>query len=404
MNCYICNNTELQVILDLGLHPPPLEFVTNESLKIKKQSKFPLKLALCEKCGLVQLEQAIDPDLMFKNYTYTSSASQPFVQHLNEFAKKVTEIFNLNEKDLVIDIASNDGTLLQGFKKFNVKTLGVEPSNIANLAKKSGIDTEQDYFNEKCAKKIESKYGKAKIITATNVFAHIHDINSVMKGIKIILDEKGVFVSESHYLRDLIEKLEYDTIYHEHVRYYGLTQLKKLFEKFNMEIFDVERISSHGGSIRVYASNKGQFDILKSVEQMLLEEEKIDLTSHQTLSKFAERVQENKIKLNKLLLEIKSSGKKIVGISAPARSSTILNFCEINSDMIDYITEVGEFKIGKLTPGTYIPVVNDEKLITDQPEFALLLSWHLKDPIMKKLKDKGYKGKFIIPLPSPEIV
>jgi len=246
--------------------------------------------------------------------------------------------------------------------------------------------------------------GKAKVITATNVFAHIHEIDSVMNGIKLLLDETGIFVSESHYLRDLIEKLEYDTIYHEHVRYYGLSQLKKLFEKYDMEIFDVERITTHGGSIRVYSGNKGQFKIANSVDQILAEEKEIKLTSFETLAKFAKRVIDNKVRLKRLLLEIKNSGKKIAGISAPARSSTILNFCEINSDIIDYITEVGEFKIGKLTPGSHIPVVSDQKLIEDQPEFALLLSWHLKDPIIKKLKEKGYKGKFIVPLPVPEII
>jgi len=225
-----------------------------------------------------------------------------------------------------------------------------------------------------------------------------------MKGIKLLLREDGAYISESQYLRDIIEKLEYDTIYHEHLRYYTVKQLVQLFEKYDMDIFDAERISAQGGSIRVYACHKGQFPITKSVQQILQDEYNSGISSLETLQDFSRRVKENKIQLQTLLSELKSQGKRIVGISAPARSSTILNYCEIGPEILDYVTEKSNLKIGKLTPGTHIKVVDDENLVRTQPDYALLLSWHLKDSIIPKIKKDGYKGKFIIPLPKVEII
>jgi len=225
-----------------------------------------------------------------------------------------------------------------------------------------------------------------------------------MKGIKLLLDEKGVFVSESHYLMDLIDKLEYDAIYHEHLRYYGLRQLSILFKKYGIEIFDVERIPTHGGSLRVYSCFKDSFIIKDSVKKLLKKEDQRKLHSILTLKIFAKAVKENKKKLRKLLLDLKSKNKQIVGVSAPARSCTILNYCEINSKILDYITEKSTLKIGKYTPGTHIPVVDDKKLIEDQPDYALLWSWHLKESIVPKLRKDGFKGEFIIPLPEPIVI
>ena len=225
-----------------------------------------------------------------------------------------------------------------------------------------------------------------------------------MNGIKILLKEDGVFVSESQYLVDIIEKLEYDTIYHEHLRYYCLKPLIQLFEKYNMEVFDCERISSHGGSIRVYASLKGKFTKSDNVKNIIDYEDKLKLSEIETYQAFAKKIYENKNKLIALLSKIKADGLNIVGISAPARSSTILNFCNINTENLEYIAEKSVLKIGKFTPGSHIPVVGDKQLVSDQPDFALLLSWHLSDSIIPKIRNDGFKGKIIIPLPEPKII
>ena len=403
MQCYICSSTSLTNFLNLGNHPPPLNFVTKERL-LDRNEAFPLQVFFCSNCGLVQLGDAVDPKIMFKEYLYTSGISTAFRTHLESFTEKLVERFSPNKDDLVIDIASNDGTLLQFFKNSGLRVLGVEPSNIADIAKENGIQTVNDFFNERVAKQILDENGQAKIITITNAFAHIKDLDSLMNGIRIILKEDGVFVSESQYLVDIIEKLEYDTIYHEHLRYYCLKPLIQLFEKYNMEVFDCERISSHGGSIRVYASLKGKFTKSDNVKNIIDYEDKLKLSEIETYQAFAKKIYENKNKLIALLSKIKADGHNIVGISAPARSSTILNFCNINSENLDYIAEKSTLKIGKFTPGSHIKVVDDNQLVIDQPDFALLLSWHLSDSIVAKIRDDGFKGKIILPLPEPKII
>ena len=403
MQCYICSSTSLTNFLNLGNHPPPLNFVTKERL-LDRNEAFPLQVFFCSNCGLVQLGDAVDPKIMFKEYLYTSGISTAFRTHLESFTEKLVERFSPNKDDLVIDIASNDGTLLQFFKNSGLRVLGVEPSNIADIAKENGIQTVNDFFNETVAKQILGTSGHAKIITITNAFAHIKDLDSLMNGIKILLKEDGVFVSESQYLVDIIEKLEYDTIYHEHLRYYCLKPLIQLFEKYNMEVFDCERISSHGGSIRVYASLKGKFTKSDNVKNIIDYEDKLKLSEIETYQAFAKKIYENKNKLIALLSKIKADGHNIVGISAPARSSTILNFCNINSENLDYIAEKSTLKIGKFTPGSHIEVVDDKQLVIDQPDFALLLSWHLSDSIVAKIRDDGFKGKIIFPLPEPKII
>ena len=403
VKCDICSGEKLTNFLNLGNHPPPLNFITKEKV-MENDETFPLEVFFCHGCGLVQLGEAVDPKIMFKEYLYTSGVSTAFRNHLELFAKKLVDRFSPNEEDLVIDIASNDGTLLQFFRNSGLRVLGIEPSNIANIAKENGIQTVNDFFNETVAKQILETNGQAKIITITNAFAHIKDLDSVMKGVKALLKEDGIFVSESQYLVDIIEKLEYDTIYHEHLRYYCLKPLIQLFEKYNMEVFDCERISSHGGSIRVYVALKEKFTKSENVQKILEHEERLKLSSIETYQEFARKIHDNKTKLISLLSKIKADGHKIVGISAPARSNTILNFCNINSGNLEYIAEKSVLKIGKFTPGSHIPVVDDKQLVSDQPDFALLLSWHLSDSIIPKIRNDGFKGKIIIPLPEPKII
>ena len=403
MNCSICSSENLAKFLDLGTHPPPLNFVTKEEFDIKDQ-RFPLQVFFCNSCGLVQSGPAVDPSLMFIDYVYSSGISTSFKVHLKSLAKHIVDRFEITPNDLVIDIACNDGTLLSFFSDNGPKILGIDPCSVSKTAKDNGAPIINDFFNEGVARDVVSSHGKAKAITTTNAFAHVNELESFINGVKLILSDDGVFVTESQYLLHILEKLEYDTMYHEHLRYYGLKQLVKLFDLHGMEVFDVELMHAQGGSIRVYASFKGKFPISDSVKKVLHNEEEKNLHSLDTWKTFARNVAENKEKLCSILSEIKSQNKNIVGISAPGRSTTVLNFCNINSDTLDYITEKSDLKIGKYTPGTHILVEDDEKLVTEQPDYGLLLSWHLADSIIPKIRKNGYKGKIIVNLPEPKIL
>ncbi|MCC6275231.1 MAG: methyltransferase domain-containing protein, partial [Leptospiraceae bacterium] len=282
--------------------------------------------------------------------------------------------------------------------------LGITPEDIGKIAIERGIPTIQDYFGKPVVDKILKENGKAKIITATNVFAHIEQVNDVIKNILELLDENGVFISESHYLYPLIKTLQYDTVYHEHLRYYSLHSLKFLLEQYGLEIFHTKNIPTHGGSIRVYASRKGKFPI-KSTVQECLNEEKSSVTDKSNLLKFRDQVVISKLELMALLLDIKKAGKKIYGISAPSRASTLINYVGIDDGILDFVLEIkGSYKIGKYIPGTMIPIEEESILFKNQPDYALLLSWHIAEELIPKLREKGFKGKFIVPLPKPIIV
>lgn len=401
--CQNCNNQELQNILFLGYLPP-----VNKLLQIgstpKEQPSYPAQLLYCSTCYLVQLGLIVDPNILFPSeYPYTSGTTKILRDNFADLYKESTKLLSLKENDLIIDIGSNDGTLLSNFKTTQ-KVLGITPEEIGKIAIKNGIPTILDYFTKSVAKKVTKKYGKAKVVTAANVFAHMEDIHGVIESIKSLLTPDGVFISESHYLLPLIKKIQYDTIYHEHMRYYSVISLKKLLEKHDFEIFHVKEIPSHGGSFRAYAAKKGLCKALPSVSQ-LLKKEKDTVTGKIAFAEFAQKTVLSKLALLAKLLSLKKQDKKIYGISAPSRASTLINYTGLDEGIIDCVLEVeGSHKIGKYIPGTLIPIENEEKLFRDQPDYALMLSWHIADELISKLKAKGFKGKFIIPLPTPKII
>jgi len=303
----------------------------------------------------------------------------------------------------VVDIGSNDGNLLINFKG-NHRVLGITPEDIGNLAIERGIPTILDYFTRDVVRNIVFGQGKAKVITATNVFAHIENINTVVEDILELLADDGVFISESHYLLSLIETLQYDTIYHEHLRYYSLHSLQYLLAKHRMEIIHAKRIPVHGGSIRVYAARKGKYSVRSSVAE-LLRGEKSTVIGKESLLEFKKKVVISKLEFHDLLLDIKKRGCHIYGISAPSRASTLVNYAGIADGIMDCVLEIkGSHKIGKYMPGTLIPILEESKLYEDMPEYALMLSWHIADELAPKIKSKGFTGDFIIPLPCPRIL
>ena len=302
---------------------------------------------------------------------------------------------------MIIDIGSNDGNLLNNFKKHH-KVLGITPEKIGKIAIKKGINTLIKYFNKDTANLVLKKFGRAKIVTATNVFAHIEDVNSLMKNLLQVLINDGIFISESHYLVSLIKTNQYDTIYHEHLRYYSLTSLKYLFNKYDMEIIHAKKINTHGGSIRVYAARKKRFKIRKSVTKILNFEKKF--LNWKTFINFKKNVIQSKLNLYSILKKLKNENKKIYGIGAPSRASTLINYVGLDENIIDCVLEIeGSYKIGSYIPGKKIPILSEKKLYNDPPDFVILFSWHIASELKLNLRKKGYKGKFIIPLPQPKI-
>lgn len=398
--CQVCEHSNLEPILFLG-YLPPVNAMHPIGRKPHEQPSYPAQILYCQKCHLVQLGLIVDPKILFPaEYPYTSSTTKILRENFAELYQECKTITNLDKNDLVIDIGSNDGNLLSNFKPFH-RVLGVTPEDIGKIAIEKGIPTIIDYFTKDVAKKIKSEYGKAKIITATNVFAHIENINDIVELILELLTDDGVFISESHYILSLIKTLQYDTIYHEHLRYYSLHSLKYLLELHNLEIIHAKKIPTHGGSIRVYAARKGKYKIRGTVAA-LLDEEKPIVLDKKNLLKFKKNVVLSKLELNSLLLNIKKKNERIYGIGAPSRASTLINYVGIDDGILDCVLEIkGSHKIGKYMPGTLIPVLEESKLFENQPEYALLFSWHIADELMSKLRQKGFKGSFIIPLPNP---
>ncbi len=402
-NCQICNNSELESVIFLG-YLPPVNQLHPIGSKPKEQPSYPAQLLYCPKCYLVQLGLVVDPQVIFPaEYPYTSGTTKVLRDNFADLGQEAKKMIGLSRDDLVVDIGSNDGTLLSNFLG-QTRVLGITPEDIGKLAIKKGIPTILEYFRNEVVIKVKKKYGKAKIVTAANVFAHIENVSEVLENILSLLRPDGVFISESHYLYSLIKTIQYDTIYHEHLRYYSLASLKYFLESFGLEIFHAKQIPTHGGSIRVYSGKKGLYPVSKSVEKILLKEKKV-VTNLTSLLKFKDRVVLSKLELSKLLFDLKKKGNRIFGISAPSRASTLINYVGLDQDILDCVVEIkGSYKIGKYIPGTLIPIVDEKELFSKQPEYALLLSWHIASELMPKLKANGFKGKFIVPLPRPQVV
>lgn len=399
--CQVCDSTELESLLFLGYLPPVNEFHPLGQ-KPREQASYPAQLLLCKNCQLVQLGLIVDATVLFpKEYPYTSSTTRVLRENFADLYKECTQLVSLGAEDLVVDIGSNDGNLLSNFTSH--KVLGVTPEAIGRLAVERGIPTLFEYFTAETADKILKDHGKAKVVTATNVFAHIEKVNEVMENIIKLLKEDGVFISESHYLGSLLETLQYDTVYHEHLRYYSLHSLQFLLKKHGLEVFHVKKIPSHGGSIRVYAARKGNCPLKDSVAN-LLDEENTTVLDPAKMKTFKKDVVVSKLALQSLLLDIKKEGKRVFGVGAPSRASTLINYVGIDDGIVERVMEIqGSHKIGKYVPGTLIPVEDESRLYAEQPEYALLLSWHIADELIPKIKEKGFRGKFIVPLPIPVI-
>ena len=399
--CQISGIKDLKSILSLG-YLPPVNKLKKINSSLREDIFFPSELVFSPSSNLVQINTVVNKEILFPSeYPYTSSTTKILRENFKELYKDCKKIINISSKELVIDIGSNDGNLLNNFKNSH-RVLGITPEKIGNIAIRNGIPTLIKYFDKPTTNLVLKKYGKAKIITATNVFAHIENVHKLMKNILKILDEDGIFVSESHYLVSLIKTVQYDTIYHEHLRYYSLKSLEYLFKKYNMEIIHAKKINTHGGSIRVYAARKEKFKINKNVKKILNFEK--NFLNWKTFNNFKKKVIASKLNLYSILKKLKEKNKKIYGIGAPSRATTLINYVGLDENIIDCVLEIeGSYKIGNYIPGKKIPILSEKKLYNDPPDFVILFSWHIASELKFNLKKKGFKGKFIIPLPYPRI-
>jgi len=404
-NCRQCGSKNLS--LAIKLKPTPL---ANNYLKNKnenyKNDLFPLEVFFCDNCKHLQLIDVVDPKILYENYVYVSGTSPVFVEHFKNYAKYLSKSYCSD--GLVIDIGSNDGTLLKEFKKLGYSVLGVEPAkDIGKQALSHGISTILDFFNPILSNSIKQKYGTANIITANNVFAHIDDPISFLEGVKLLLSpDKGIFVFEVSYLKDVIENIYFDTIYHEHLDYHTLLPLKTLMDRNGLEVIEASSINTHGGSIRVICQMKGgKYFVDPSVDKLIKKEKELGLHNLSTYKSFSERIEKTGKKLKKTLLELKLKGKTIAAYGAPAKATTLMHHFDIGPETIDFIVDDSEWKQFLLSPGKNIPIYPKEYIEMNKPDYILILAWNFASSIIKNnQRFKSLGGKYIIPLPKVEIV
>jgi len=402
-HCQVCESSELSSVLFLGFLPP-VNTMAPIGSRPTEQTSYPAQVLRCTRCGLVQLGLTVDPHILFPpDYAYTSGTTRILRENFAELASEVSSLYPLTPNDLVVDVGSNDGTLLNAFQARGARVFGIEPTQKSELARTRGIPTMTAFFGDAAARAAVAENGQAKIVTATNVFAHIEDVHSIVKAVLTLLQDDGLFITESHYLLPLVRTIQFDTIYHEHLRYYSLTSLAYLLRQHGLEVIRAKAIPTHGGSFRVYAARAGLHRVDRSVAVMM-EEEGRHLTP-EALSAFRTAVVRAKLGILALLDGLLRQGARIYAVGAPSRASTLVNYVGIDDAMLECVLEVpGSHKIGRYMPGTLIPVVDEKRLDSDPPDYLMLLSWHIADELMPKLRQRGFQGKFIVPLPEPRIV
>jgi len=404
--CRVCGNSDLKLFLELGPTPLANSFLKSSD-EFKNENIYPLDLYFCGNCSLVQLLDVIDPEVLFRHYVYVSGTSETMETHNEEYAQTIVNFLELGSDDLVLEVASNDGSLLKYFKKYKVKILGIEPAtNIAEIAQESGIDTLNEFFNSVTATRIKNNYGPAKVIIGNNVLAHIDNTQDFLNGCKDILADEGMAVFEVPYIRELLNRLEYDTIYHEHLCYFSITSLVHLCDEVGLSVVRVDHLPIHGGSLRIYAGDKKYYphhgdEVIIKVQS----EQHAGMTNQAYYERFAANVEHNRQVLLNLLKTLQAEGKTLAAYGAPAKGNTLLNYCGVGTDIIPYTVDKNPLKVGQYTPGMHIPVLEVSTLLERQPDYILILAWNFAEEIMhqqKEYHDRG--GKFIIPIPEPKVI
>ena len=404
--CRLCRSSQLISILKLASTPPANAFVSKDNRHLK-QKEYPLELFFCKDCSHVQITEVVNPKELFENYVYVSGTSPVFVKHFENYARDVIKTYQPSINYLILDIGSNDGTLLKSFKKIGYKTLGIDPAiDISKKAQKDGIHTINEFFNLDTSIKIKQQYSTASLITANNVFAHSDDLIEIVKAVKNLLCPKGLFIFEVSYLLDVYQKTLFDTIYHEHLSYHSVLPLINFFQTYDMELIDVSRINTHGGSIRCVVKNKeDRRSINNSVQDLVDLEKSISLNDSKTFINFSSNIKERKKELNDLINQLKAQNKLIAGFGAPAKATTLMYEFGLKEDVLDFIIDESELKQGLYSPGLHIPIYPYSFLEKTKPDYLLILAWNFADSIIKNNQNFiSSGGKFIIPLPNLRVI
>ena len=405
--CRFCGSNELRPFVDLGMSPLCETFLTQDQLEDAERF-YPLTVRVCSECFLVQLNEYVPPEDIFTEYAYFSSYSDSWLDHARRYSEAMISRFGLNGQSFVIELASNDGYLLRNFVEHEVPCLGIEPAaNVAKVATAAGVPTRVEFFGVACAEKLVEEGIRADLVAGNNVLAQVPDLNDFVAGIKIVLAPGGVVTIEWPHVLRLMRENQFDTIYHEHFSYFSLHAHERIWERHGMRVFDVEEIPTHGGSLRVYGCHrdddaKGESEELLRLRRM---EQEANLDSLDGYTGYTERVERTKRDLLSFLIKAREEGRRVVGYGAPGKGNTLLNYCGIRTDFLDYVVDRNPYKHGRFTPGTHIPIFPPERLSETKPDYILILPWILRHEIAKQLDyTRDWGAKLVVPIPKLEVL
>jgi hypothetical protein len=405
--CRFCGATLRHTFVDLGMSPLCESFLTREQLN-QMEPFYPLHAQVCDRCFLVQVEEYVGPERIFSEYAYFSSFSTAWLAHAKSYVDMITSRLGLGAESYVVELGSNDGYLLRNFVAKGIPVLGVEPAaNVAEAAVKQGVPTTTRLFGRETAGELAAERGRADLVIGNNVLAQVSDLNGFVAGMKILLKPQGVITMEFPHLLRLMDENQFDTIYHEHFSYFSFLTVERIFAKHGLTLFDVEELWTHGGSLRIYARHTGDDSrpLCPRVEQLLAREQAAGLNRLEKYALFTEQVQETKRRLLEFLIGAKREGKTVVGYGAPGKGNTLLNYCGIRTDFLDYTVDRNPYKHGRFLPGTHIPIFEPDKIKQTRPDYVLILPWNLKDEIMAQLAEiRTWGGRFVIPIPRLEVI
>jgi len=405
--CRFCAQPLRHSFVDLGMSPPCQNHITAEQLN-SMEAFYPLHALVCEHCFLVQLEQYVAPSDIFSEYAYFSSYADSWVAHAKRYCEMARTRFSLGKQSKVVEIASNDGYLLQHFVAMGVPVLGIEPAaNVAKVAVAKGVASVVKFFGRKTAAEVAAEHGKADLLLGNNVLAHVPDLNDFVAGMKILLAPGGVITMEFPHLYQLMKLNQFDTIYHEHFSYFSFYTVEQVFKAHGITLFDVEEIPTHGGSLRIYGrhAEDGAKPVAARVEELRSRELAEGFNTLEKYQAFGAQVRATKRRLLTFLIEAKTAGKKIVGYGAPGKGNTLLNYCGIRTDFLDFTVDRNPYKAGKYTPGTHIPILEPEALLAARPDYVLILPWNLEAEIVSQMAAiRAWGGRFVVPIPTVRVV
>ena len=404
--CLFCHAPLRRTFVDLGMHPLCESYISEDKLN-QMEPFYPLHVFVCEQCFLVQLHEYVTPAEIFTEYAYFSSYADSWVQHAKRYTDMIVERLKLTAESFVVELASNDGYLLQHFVAKGIPVLGVEPAaNVAEAARKKNIPTLVKFFGRQTANELVAERGRADLVLGNNVLAQVPDINDFVAGIKVLVAPRGIVTIEFPYLMKLMEENQFDTIYHEHFFYFSLMAAERIFAAHGLTLFDVEELPTHGGSLRIYGGHaeENHLSMTERYVDLMRREKAAGIDRLDTYALFAEKVKETKRKLLAFLIEAKRKGKAIAGYGAPGKGNTLLNYCGVRGDFLDYTVDRNRYKQGKFLPGTHIPIYPPEKIRETKPDYVLILPWNFKDEIMEQVGYiREWGGQFVVPIPEVRV-